>query len=157
MLSHLADQGDAILLAPPSTPTAPSPPHLHRLPFGIDHTGPATVSRFFVVADERSQKPGDNTAQGDKGRPMVSSTFRGRRLLGVRMDVPDGYEGRIYKDAPPPPGRRDYTRAKQISATFDRFTAWVHDETPGVANCDAVRALAWLEMAEDIHAHIQPL
>lgn len=57
--------------------------------------------------------------------------------------------GRIYKDAPPPLNS-PYPRHMQLSSTFTEFTAWQHDEPPSVMTSDAMKAVAWLRLAEDV-------
>lgn len=49
---------------------------LHILPFKIKHDGEANVSKNFYVEELNS---------------VYSSNFRGRKLVGKRLDLPDGF------------------------------------------------------------------
>ncbi|CAI5466443.1 unnamed protein product [Closterium sp. Yama58-4] len=61
---------------------------VHLLPCCIEHNGPAAVSRFFRPFDAKDVTMADGTVP-------LEAAFRGRRLLGRRLALPDGYTGDV--------------------------------------------------------------
>ncbi|KAI9103776.1 hypothetical protein DFS34DRAFT_298668 [Phlyctochytrium arcticum] len=75
---------------------------LHRLPCKIVYDGKAPVNTYFIPT----------TIEG-----TLSSTFRGRGLIGRKEAVPMKYSGKILVD-----------RESQLAcnSTFDQLTLWEH-------------------------------
>lgn len=55
----------------------------HLMPFSIDYTGPAPVDTFFL------SQPID--AESGDGSSEAVSAFRGRRVYGTRLELPESY------------------------------------------------------------------
>ena len=54
---------------------------LHHLPCVIDHDGPANVSSYFVISEDKT------------------TSLRGRQLKGVDRNAPEGWEGAQARSA----------------------------------------------------------
>ncbi|KAJ3020959.1 Ribonuclease H2 subunit C [Thoreauomyces humboldtii] len=146
MTRPTTDAKEHIHVAPPRDNDANLPtPSLHLLPCKIHHTGPARVSSFFVPSSSSSCE--DNA--------KLTASFRGRGLQGVKVSVPDGYEGVIYRESgmhkvSEEGGEASSLRSMRREGKFDGFVAWGHDEVPGVGGGhDGVGLVAWLEIADD--------
>ncbi|KAI8922497.1 ribonuclease H2, subunit C [Powellomyces hirtus] len=124
-------------------------PTLHLLPCQIGHTGPANVSSFFIVTKDAACGDYDFTPP-QHAASSLSTTFRGRALQGLQAAVPVGYEGRIYRESAPGPGG---DRGWSVEGSFTEFAAWGHDNVPTVDTSDALKMMAWIEIANDIHSH----
>ncbi|KAJ3093175.1 Ribonuclease H2 subunit C [Quaeritorhiza haematococci] len=115
-------------------------PKLHLLPCEIHHTGKADVNKYFQVTPA-SKDP----APANEAPTKFASTFRGRALQGVRVSVPDGYKGVVYRESMT--GKRVW----KIDEQFDSFVVWGHDEVPGPSKDEFLKAVNWLQIAEDLH------
>ncbi|KAJ3189759.1 Ribonuclease H2 subunit C [Gaertneriomyces sp. JEL0708] len=119
---------------------------LHLLPCNIHHDGTANIHAYFTVT--KDEVPTDE--QGQKGsEETFQSCFRGRGLRGVKVPVPKGYTGSIYTETKPP---RDVKadRFLRLEHQFDGFVSWRHGDLPTIASDDALSAMSWLEIAEDV-------
>ncbi|KAJ6889182.1 exocyst complex component EXO84C-like [Populus alba x Populus x berolinensis] len=81
--------------------------------------------------------------------------FRGRKLQGATLPIPDGYSGFVIGKKSP--GKRkasdmseQNSNTWEITAKFENITYWNHDSLP--SKVDAfVRSLHWLSVAEALH------
>ncbi|KAH7106122.1 ribonuclease H2, subunit C [Auriculariales sp. MPI-PUGE-AT-0066] len=78
--------------------TRPSlpPTSLNLMPFHIGYDGPAPFSTYFHVAPAPAKVGADGQPENPP-RERVSSSFRGRGLEGVRVNLPEGYGGIVLQ------------------------------------------------------------
>ncbi|KAF3926575.1 hypothetical protein AA313_de0204492 [Arthrobotrys entomopaga] len=62
------------------------------LPCRIKYTGPASSSRRLW---NPVSEPAKETKDGNTGAETHTSYFRGRKLAGTKLVVPEGYQGRV--------------------------------------------------------------
>ena len=67
------------------------PQDVHFLPFRIDYDGPAKVNSYFIVENLTTRD-----AQADP--KTVVAAFRGRRLLGEKLELPAGSSGYLINE-----------------------------------------------------------
>ncbi|KAL8508471.1 hypothetical protein ACS0TY_018919 [Phlomoides rotata] len=115
---------------------------LHQLPCCIKYDGPTPVSHYF--------KPKPTGMEVD-GLKVEEAYFRGRKLHGSTIDLPQGYSGFIL-------GKRSHENGTntanlecwETNATFQNVTIWNHDAMP--SKDDAfVRAFHWFTAANALH------
>ncbi|KAL9456547.1 hypothetical protein AB3S75_005721 [Citrus x aurantiifolia] len=119
---------------------------VHQLPCCIKYDGPCAVSDYF------RPKPTGIEADGLK---VEEAHFRGRKLHGATIPLPDGYSGFVLgkKNL----GNRkvsDMTEANsncwETKARFDKLTYWNHDTYP--SKDDAfIRSFHWFSVAKALH------
>ncbi|TPX68207.1 hypothetical protein SpCBS45565_g03250 [Spizellomyces sp. 'palustris'] len=119
---------------------------LHLLPCQIDYDGEAAINSFFIV------KPEAQVAQTNQ--VTYQSTFRGRGLRGVEVKPPSRYEGAIYRESRPPPDIKE-ERYLSLSGSFNSLTTWGHSELPTPFSNNFLKAMTWLDVTEDLHAHVE--
>jgi hypothetical protein len=122
-----------IQLAPTPAPSD----SLHLLPCGINHDGRAKVSSYFHVS---------TTELGSV------ASFRGRKLTGAQIRVPDTYHGVVYRETSRPTedvdGDGDERYWRPV-AGFNHFTLFDHDYAP--ADTDPFRRIVdWIALAEAV-------
>ncbi|KAL2196735.1 ribonuclease H2 non-catalytic subunit-domain-containing protein [Corynascus similis CBS 632.67] len=133
------------------TPSGKSPkatPHL--LPCRVHHNGPAEPAQSFW-----------NPRVGESG--TRTAYFRGRKLQGTAVKLPDGYRGVVaVTSAPEQPSRRseepevvDLEQSEpphgslQVQAEFDEMVVWGHEQPVDAAADPYLRGAAeWLTLAE---------
>ncbi|KAF7842540.1 ribonuclease H2 subunit C [Senna tora] len=125
--------------------------HVHQLPCCVKSTAPASVSHYF--------KP-KSTGIEVEGLPLEEAYFRGRKLDGATIGLPDGYCGFVL-------GKKSLGRKKssdisednsnswEMKATFQKVTYWNHDCLPS-QNDDFLRAFHWLTVAKALHNPVTP-
>ncbi|KAF8421211.1 ribonuclease H2 non-catalytic subunit-domain-containing protein [Tirmania nivea] len=131
-------------VAPPPTAT------LHLLPAKLQTASPADAGRYWrptplPKTEAAAAAPGPEDDSGNPTEPAQEATFRGRRLLGQEVLVPEGYTGLVLATIPnpsPPPrgnageeaGDEDEEEAPQNVLTplaqFRNVVVWGHDELP---------------------------
>lgn len=116
----------------------------HLLPVNIKHDGPANVSGFF--------KPIITEKNG-----ALTASFRGKPLIGKRLELPEGYVGVVAAETEPPvekkstkPKLKKKVKAYKAEKSFTDFVYWKWDQHPG-ENDQIKQALAWLDVAKAIH------
>ncbi|XP_002969243.2 ribonuclease H2 subunit C isoform X2 [Selaginella moellendorffii] len=115
-----------------------SPCSLHHLPCSIAHNGPANVSAYFG-----SKSTG---AKAD-GMEIQEAAFRGRRLLGSTLPLPQNHRGFVLEKAPSNPDDPDEW---VVRSEFREITYWNHDTMPSF--CDSLpRCIDWLNISASIH------
>lgn len=123
------------------TDAAPSPGAAHVLPCAVAHNGAAAAGAYFepVVRD---------TGDVVDGARVLEGAFRGRRLLGAKLGLPEGYVGCVLEG-------REGGGWRSTGATFDAVTTWSHDVAPTSAD-PFRRAAQWLELAPALAAPLDP-
>ncbi|XP_063175251.1 ribonuclease H2 subunit C [Chroicocephalus ridibundus] len=128
------------LLAAPGAARPRLPVQL--LPCRVERDGPAPVAAFLRV------QPGP-------GGELWAS-FRGRRMGGRELPLPDGYQGLLLREEEqPPPGDEGdpQDRWVTVTGTFDAITDWGADAVPPPGGGLAL-ALQWGPIAHAIHAPV---
>ncbi|RQO98622.2 hypothetical protein POPTR_012G120220v4 [Populus trichocarpa] len=119
---------------------------VHLLPCCIKYDGPSAVSHYF--------KPKPTGVEVEEMK-VEEAHFRGRKLQGATLAIPNGYSGFVI-------GKKSLGKRKssdmseqnsntwEITAKFENITYWNHDSLP--SKVDAfVRSLHWLSVAEALH------
>ncbi|KAH1489591.1 hypothetical protein LV164_001993 [Aspergillus fumigatus] len=121
------------------------------LPCRIHHDG-------FVESLEHYWNP----VSDEKDERLQTAYFRGRRLRGRRVAIPEGYQGIVVQHTERilPPKRRatgDETenqmeqegpvKVLEQQATFDEFVVWGHEELPAADDAFVKGVEEWLKMA----------
>lgn len=93
----------------------------HLMPFSIAYDGPAPMDTYFVMQEpEASEKTFDAYTSTE-----AVSAFRGRKIHGTRVVLPDTYQLGFFRvredapdeaDRPPPPSDRERKRASTQTA-----------------------------------------
>ncbi|GJN19087.1 hypothetical protein PR202_gb06325 [Eleusine coracana subsp. coracana] len=119
---------------------------VHLLPCGIRQNGAAPVSDYF--------KPRSTGVEVD-GVKVEEAFFRGRKLQGATLSLPDGYRGYVLE-------KKSGGKDKQDSdaevgdfvshAEFQNITYWNHDTTPS-AEDPLPRCFHWLTVANAVSMH----
>ncbi|KAK3319229.1 ribonuclease H2 non-catalytic subunit-domain-containing protein [Apodospora peruviana] len=139
----------------PATTTTTTP---HMLPCRIHHDGPVEPVQSFW--DPRVEEDGTKTAY-----------FRGRKLIGKTVKLPEGYRGVVaaaagteIKDRRPEDdgngvddlegeGQPELGKL-QLQAEFDEMVIWGHEATVDVSADPYVRGMEeWLDLANQIHSY----
>ncbi|KAK3229498.1 hypothetical protein Dsin_001379 [Dipteronia sinensis] len=119
---------------------------VHHLPCCIKYDGPCSVSDYF--------RPKPNGMEVD-GLRVEEAYFRGRKLRGATVPLPDGYSGFVLgKESR---GKRKVSEMSEessncweVNAKFDKLSYWNHDTLP--SKDDAfLRAFHWFAVAEALH------
>ncbi|OAY71492.1 ribonuclease H2 subunit C [Ananas comosus] len=133
--------------SPPPPSAADAIGGVHLLPCSIKHNGPCAISHYF--------KPRTTDVEVD-GLSVEEAFFRGRKLLGATVPIPDGYRGYILerkklgkgKDAE---GSTDGDFSSWASrAEFRSVTYWDHDILPSTDD-PLLRCFHWFPVANALH------
>ncbi|XP_052144984.1 uncharacterized protein LOC127764187 [Oryza glaberrima] len=117
---------------------------VHLLPCGIKQNGAAAVSDYF--------KPKDTGVEVE-GIRVEEAFFRGRKLQGATISLPDGYRGYVLEKRS---GGKDMKKLEgEVSnfksrAEFQNITYWNHDTTPS-AEDPLPRCFHLLTVANAMH------
>ncbi|KAL2761114.1 hypothetical protein ACRALDRAFT_1073328 [Sodiomyces alcalophilus JCM 7366] len=144
------------------------------LPCRIHCEGPVDSAHAFwkpttttTTSSEPSIRPGDDNK---------TAYFRGRKLQGRSVRLPDGYRGVVVeKQSENQPTEREARRhldevngheqeedegekeklgAMQITAKFDQVVVWGHESTANAETDPHVRGMEeWVQVAERIHSY----
>ena len=115
-----------------------TPEEVHHLPCKIKFTGPARVSTFFVVSHA--------SATGSEAR----CTFRGRRLVGARVPMPDGTRGFVLRKRRAAPSEPETPADSRWQADAFASLTWWGADFPAVPTAMHTVA-AWMETAAALH------
>ncbi|OQD64995.1 hypothetical protein PENPOL_c006G10803 [Penicillium polonicum] len=124
------------------------------IPCRIHHDGPIdSLDRYWTVKDEK-----DNTQ---------TAHFRGRKLRGRRVALPDGYQGVVATPTDrvlPATQRAESDGAEDVEAepeepvkimemqsTFDEFVVWGHEALPAADDTFVKGVEEWLQFADAMH------
>ncbi|KAL8229396.1 hypothetical protein R6Q57_014296 [Mikania cordata] len=121
---------------------------IHQLPCCIKYNGPSPVSQYF--------KPKSTGIEVD-GLNVKEAHFRGRKLQGTTVSLPDGYSGFVI-------GRKTCVKRKasdtnggmtawQANAKFQNITIWNHDNLPSKEDA-FLRAFHWFDVAKALHKSV---
>ncbi|KAK6150211.1 hypothetical protein DH2020_017736 [Rehmannia glutinosa] len=120
---------------------------VHQLPCCIKYDGPTSVSHYF--------KPKPTGMEVD-GLRVEEAYFRGRKLHGTTVALPQGYSGFILGKKCP--DKKTCTKDAdhwETNATFQNVTVWNHDGMP--SKDDAfLRAFHWFTAANALHREVTP-
>ncbi|KAI4296958.1 hypothetical protein L6164_036873 [Bauhinia variegata] len=124
--------------------------HVHQLPCCIKYEGPSTVSCYF--------KP-KSTGSEVEGVPVEEAYFRGRKLQGTTIPLPEGYSGFILSENPEK-RKATVVSAKESKyfenkAVFQSITYWNHDSAPSKDD-DFSRVFHSLDIAKALHKPVTP-
>ncbi|XP_038988570.1 ribonuclease H2 subunit C [Phoenix dactylifera] len=124
---------------------------VHLLPCSIKHDGPCPVSHYF--------KPRDLDVVVD-GSSVEEAFFRGRKLQGITVPLPEGYRGHVLESKKSGKGKgfgnlgRGRGRGVQTvgfsRAEFRNLTYWNHDIVPS-SDDPLVRSFHWFSVADALH------
>ncbi|RLL99268.1 3'-5' exonuclease [Aspergillus turcosus] len=108
-----------------------------------------------------------NPVPDQKDESLQTAYFRGRRLRGRRVAIPEGYQGIVVKPTERvlPSKRRDTgheaeniqieqeepIKVLEKQATFGDFMVWGHEEVPAADDAFVKGVEEWLKMAEALH------
>ncbi|KAL2022601.1 hypothetical protein VTK56DRAFT_4945 [Thermocarpiscus australiensis] len=129
----------------------------HLLPCRVHHNGSVEPAQSFW-----EPKVGDDGTS--------TAYFRGRRLQGKTVKLPEGYRGVVAvassdEEQPTRPEEADIIDleaqmpqgALQIQAEFDEMVVWGHEAIADAAADPYVRGVEeWLAVAEQIHSYSAP-
>ncbi|KAL1965015.1 hypothetical protein VTN77DRAFT_6215 [Rasamsonia byssochlamydoides] len=129
------------------------------LPCRVHHDGPVEVSKRYW-----------NPVKDDNGNAQTAY-FRGRKLRGRRVALPEGYEGvvavptdRILPSSNPdvkPDGATNGDAEEPVKilekqATFNEFVVWGHEVLPAADDPFVKGVEEWLKFAEAMHSSAPP-
>ncbi|XP_020576647.1 ribonuclease H2 subunit C [Phalaenopsis equestris] len=122
---------------------------VHLLPCVIKHDGACPVSQYF--------KPGKSDMVAD-GSNVEEAFFRGRKLHGVTVPIPNGYRGYVLEKNKIKQGRcsevlEGHANNWASTAEFQNITYWNHDSLPSKHDL-VVRSFHWFAIAEALHKPI---
>ncbi|CAA2997805.1 ribonuclease H2 subunit C [Olea europaea subsp. europaea] len=115
---------------------------VHLLPCCIKYDGSTSVSDYF--------KPKFSGIEVD-GLRVEEAYFRGRKLNGATLPLPDGYSGFILgKKSSDEKTNAETSYCWEANAKFQNLTLWNHDSLP--SNDDAfMRTFHWFAVAKALH------
>ncbi|KAL4957997.1 ribonuclease H2 non-catalytic subunit-domain-containing protein [Aspergillus filifer] len=123
------------------------------LPCRIHHDGPVnSIDRYWKpVADE-------------KDKNLRTAYFRGRKLRGRRVQIPEGYEGVLatHSDREVPSTTNNETmneedeqaepvKILEKQATFGDYIVWGHETIPAADDSFVKCVEEWVKFAEAMH------
>ncbi|KGN66902.1 uncharacterized protein C12B10.15c [Cucumis sativus] len=114
---------------------------VHQLPCTIKFDGPCPVSHYF--------KPKSTGIEVD-GLNLEEAYFRGRKLQGATISLPEGYSGYVLGKKSKASEQCDDSSPWQVKAKFDNITYWNHDTLPSQDDTFQ-RTFHWLTVAQALH------
>lgn len=158
----------AIQHSPKSAPTSCA---VNLLPCSIRHTGPANASTKHWTL---------TTSTVGSVNDVPTNYFRGRKLLGIDLKLPEGYTGILHlhgcistpidtsigavleptddvimcdEEDEDDADEQPETKRFVQHADFEKVTVWAHEELPNEAENNVMRGLAeWGEWTKRIHS-----
>ncbi|XP_039070465.1 ribonuclease H2 subunit C-like isoform X1 [Hibiscus syriacus] len=123
---------------------------IHHLPCYIKFNGPCSVSQYF--------KPKLKGKDID-GLTVKEAHFRGRKLQGTTISLPNGYSGFVLTKKTS--GKRkacdvseENSNNWEMKAMFDELTYWNHDSLPSKDD-PFLRSFHWFAVAEALHKPVK--
>ncbi|XP_024359456.1 uncharacterized protein [Physcomitrium patens] len=127
---------------------------IHLLPCGTNYTGPAPVEDYFKI-----KAAGSN----EDGIVMEEAAFRGRKLMGSRLPLPEGFCGFVLKKVIGSNNENGKIKVKSLEkdgfdvwkadAMFGEFSYWNHDTLP--TKDDSIRSvMEWLPVSAALHEEV---
>ncbi|XP_051125976.1 uncharacterized protein LOC127247926 isoform X3 [Andrographis paniculata] len=115
---------------------------VHILPCCIKYNGHTSVSHYF--------KPKYSGMEAD-GMRIEEAFFRGRRLHGTTVALPQGYSGFILgKGSSQEEANASNFDCWKTNATFQNVTVWNHDAMPSKDDT-VLRGFHWFSVANALH------
>ncbi|KAE8413472.1 ribonuclease H2 non-catalytic subunit-domain-containing protein [Aspergillus pseudocaelatus] len=125
------------------------------LPCRIHYDGPVgTLGRYWKSESD------------EKDTNLQTAYFRGRKLRGRRVAIPEGYEGIVAlpteRVMPPTQRNANSTISEETEqeepvkilekqATFNEYVVWGHELTPAADDSFVKGVEEWLKLAEAMH------
>ena len=106
---------------------------VHLLPCKIHYDGPANMEYFIETKTQETQ---------------LTSTLRGRKLVGKEMEMPLGYSYSIITQ------QKD--QSWKVVGKGSNLTVWEHDDEPNGYNCAAMNLNDWVKISEALHRDVTP-
>lgn len=119
---------------------------VHQLPCCIKYNGPCSVSQYF--------KPKSTEIEVD-GLNVNEAYFRGRKLQGTTISLPQGYSGFVIGKKNPSKRKaseksEESSSSWEMNAKFQNVTLWNHDNLP--SQDDAfLRSFHWFAVSKALH------
>ncbi|ONK65794.1 uncharacterized protein A4U43_C06F1040 [Asparagus officinalis] len=122
---------------------------VHLLPCSIKLDGPSEISHYF--------KPRDTEVVVD-GLSVKEAYFRGRKLLGATVPIPEGFKGYVLDKKKLKKGKITESLEGDFGqwesrAEFGNITYWNHDTHPS-ADDPLLRCFHWFSVADALHKPI---
>ncbi|XP_020705340.1 ribonuclease H2 subunit C [Dendrobium catenatum] len=122
---------------------------VHLLPCVIKHDGACPVSQYF--------KPRKSDMVAD-GLTVEEAFFRGRKLHGVTVPIPNGYRGYVLEKKKIKEGRCSEVAEGEANnwasrAEFQNITYWNHDILPSKHD-PIVRSFHWFAVSDALNKPI---
>lgn len=117
---------------------------VHQLPCCIKYDGPTSVSHYF--------KPKPTGVEID-GLSVEEAYFRGRKLQGTTVPLPQGYSGFVLGKTSPGQQAdipKENPNCWEVKAKFHNVAVWNHDSLPS-QNDAFLRAFHWFAVAKSLH------
>lgn len=117
---------------------------VHQLPCCIKYDGSTNVSDYF--------KPKHTDVEVD-GLSVEEAYFRGRKLLGTTVPLPQGFSGLVIGKRNPDKNAKsseENSNCWKVNAKFESMTIWNHDILPSKDD-PFMRAFHWLAVAKALH------
>ncbi|KAL3616738.1 hypothetical protein CASFOL_039132 [Castilleja foliolosa] len=145
--SSLSASANTVNLSRDKATAADLTGQVHQLPCCIKHDGPTPVSHYF--------KPRPTGVEVD-GLKVEEAYFRGRKLQGTTIPLPEGYSGFILgKRSPNKETCTTNTNHWETNATFQNVTVWNHDVMPSKDDV-FLRTFHWFSVANALHREVTP-
>ncbi|XP_052201415.1 uncharacterized protein C12B10.15c isoform X1 [Diospyros lotus] len=134
-----------------STPPIDLTGQVHQLPCCVKYDGPCSVSHYF--------KPKSSGIEVD-GLKVEEAYFRGRKLQGTTINLPQPYSGFVIGKKKSLGKRKVSDQLEEnsnweMNAKFQSITYWNHDSLP--SQDDAfLRSFHFLTIAKALHQPVAP-
>ncbi|KAL4927371.1 ribonuclease H2 subunit C [Aspergillus undulatus] len=126
------------------------------LPCRIHHDGPVkSLDRYWTPTVD------------EKDKDLQTAYFRGRKLRGRRVHIPEGYEGVVatHTDREMPSARKNEVVGEESEkdepvkilekqATFGDYVVWGHEAVPAADDSFVKGVEEWVKFAEAMHTEI---
>ncbi|KAJ3679307.1 hypothetical protein LUZ60_017318 [Juncus effusus] len=118
---------------------------VHLLPCSVKYNGACAVSDYF--------KP-RNTDVELEGMRVQEAFFRGRKLHGVTVPIPDDYCGYVLeKKIGGENNSGSESKLWESSGQFGKMTYWNHDDMPCIED-PLLRSLHWFPVSHALHKRV---
>eukprot|EP00795_Rhopilema_esculentum_P009366 gene9366-17071_t len=120
---------------------------MHLIPCKVKYSGEASIKEYF----ESTIRDVNESLSGESDAKVKEASFRGRPLKGKLIDVPENYEGIVFKEE-----RKPYSDEEERTlipkSRFDEFLYWNLDNKP-TENDNIFRAMKWIQIAQVVHGN----
>mmetsp|Transcript_2374 Transcript_2374/g.5475 ORF Transcript_2374/g.5475 Transcript_2374/m.5475 type:complete len:150 (+) Transcript_2374:111-560(+) len=123
------------------------PSKVMHMPCKIHHDGAADVSAYFRSAEGKLKAASILDDEGN-AVSVQEATFRGRKLMGAELALPEGAEGFVLEEE----HDADMTSSHwDCHAVFDKIVYWNYDRMPNDLD-EARRWADWLDVSKAVHS-----